>query len=281
MVQPTSASAGLEMRRRSMCYLLVAVFGYGLVCLLLWWQQDRFVFPGAGRGERAVDAPGVELLTVRAETGLRCRLVQKVPPEASAVLAFFVGNGEDLCSAARHVAALSAYGVAVVSAEYPGYGGSEGTPGVASILALADAVGAHALAMARRLGVPFVVAGSSMGSFCAVHVAAAGDAARCLLRAPPTSLVDAAAGPFWWLPVRWLVRHRFDNTAAAALVRCPVLIVHGDQDRIVPLALGQRLRSLFAGPAELFVVEGAGHNDLSLTAPGPVAARVGAFLRGS
>ncbi|MEO6594601.1 MAG: alpha/beta hydrolase [Planctomycetota bacterium] len=260
--------------------LLVLLIGYALIGLLVWSQQDRFVFPGAGRGERPVDVPGVEVLSISGSFGAQYKLVRKVPTSPRAVLAFFVGNGEDLCSAARHTADLAEYGIAVVSAEYPGYGGSKGQPGVYSFMALADAVAAHASALARQLGVPFVVGGSSLGSFCAVHVAASGAAARCLLRAPPSSLVDAASVPFWWLPVRLLLRHKFDNTAAAARVRCPVLILHGDQDRVVPLALGQRLCSLFAGPAELVLVEGAGHNDLSLSPHGLCAARIGTFLRG-
>ncbi len=268
------------MRRRLFYLLLFGLLGYALLVTLMWWQQDRFVFAGAHRGERAVDAPGVELFELEGLDRLPFRAVRLVPPKARAVLAFFVGNGEDLRSAARQVVGLAAHGVAVVAGEYPGYGASPGEPGVASILATADAVAAHAAALARDLGVPFVVGGSSLGTFCALHVAAAGGAARCLLRSPPTSLVAAASRQFWWLPVDLLLRHRFDNEATAARVRCPVLIVHGDSDRIVPLALGERLRSLCAGPAELVVVPGAGHNDLSLVVDGPVGARVGTFLRG-
>jgi uncharacterized protein len=90
--------------------------------------------------------------------------------------------------------------------------------------------------------------------------------------------VEAAQQRFWWLPVGVLLRHRFDSLAIAPQVHCPVLIVHGDCDEIVPLALGQHLCAAFAGPAELIVVPGAGHNDLSLGMHGPVGGRVGAFL---
>lgn len=268
------------MRRRVIQLLLYALVGYALLVTLVWCQQDRLTFPGAGRGDRGVDTPGVDLFTLQGHGGLAFRAVRRVPPQPRAVLAFFVGNGEDLHSAAWQVAELAEHGVAVVSGEYPGYGSSAGKPGVESILAMADAVASHAEALARELQVPFVVGGSSLGTCPAMHVAAKGAAARCLLRAPPTSLVEVAQRQFWWLPVSALLRHRFDNAALAPRVRCPVLIVHGDADTIVPCEFGEKLRSLCAGPAELIVVPGAGHNDLSLARAGPVGDRVGEFLRG-
>jgi pimeloyl-ACP methyl ester carboxylesterase len=269
------------MRRRVVYLLLLALLGYALLVTFLWWQQDRLVFPGALRGDRPIDVPGVEAFELEGLRGVPFRAVRKVPPAPRAVVAFFVGNGEDLRSAARQVVELAAHGVAVISGEYPGYGASRGMPTVESVLAVADAVAAHAAGLARELGVPFVVGGSSLGSFCALHVAAAGGATRCLLRSPPTSIAAVASRRFWWLPVGLLLRHRFDNETVAARVRCPVLVVHGDADQVVPLELGERLRSWCRGPAELVVVPGAGHNDLSLAVDGPVGARVGSFLRGS
>jgi pimeloyl-ACP methyl ester carboxylesterase len=225
--------------------------------------------------------PGVEELRLPGLEGAMFRVAVLVPAAPCAVVAFFVGNGEDLTGAARRAVEVSAHGVAVVTAEYPGYGASEGRPGVASLLRVAEVVAAHAAAMATARGIPFAVGGSSMGTFCALHVAASGHASRCLLLAPPTSMVEAAASRFWWAPVGLLLQHRFDNVAIAPRVQCPVLIVHGDRDRIVPLALGERLLSLLGGAAELAVLPGAGHNGLSVAISSPVGARVGAFLRGS
>lgn len=267
------------MRPRLFVFTVALCLAYGLLLLAMWLLQDRLVFPGAGRPARPIDVAGVEVNRLPGLDGAMFRTAEVVPAAPHAVMAFFVGNGEDLASAARRAVELSAYGIAVVTAEYPGYGDSEGQPGVASLLQVADVVAARARALAQARGIPFWVGGSSLGTFCALHVAADGDAGRCLLRAPPTSLVDAAADRFWWVPVRLLLRHRFDSMAMAPRVRCPVLIVHGDQDRIVPLAHGERLRASLGGAAELVVVPGAGHNDLPLAKDGPVGARVAAFLK--
>lgn len=259
--------------------LVIALIAYALLLLALWLQQDMLVFPGSGRGVRPIDVDGVTIGELSGRDGVPFRTVSCVPEAPTAVLLHFVGNGEDLTSAARAAVQFAGYGIAVVSSEYPGYGGSPGRPGVASLLAAADAAAAHAEALAQRLGVPFFVSGSSLGTFCAVHVAAAGMAQKCLLRAPAVAIADVAARQFWWVPVRSLLRHQFDNTPVAPRVRCPVLIVHGDRDEVIPLEQGQRLRGMFAGSATIVVVPGAGHNDLSLAPDGPVGARVREFLR--
>ena len=121
------------MRRRVIQLLLCALVGYALLVTLVWWQQDRLTFPGAGRGDRGVDTPGVEVFALTGHGGLEFRAVARVPAEPRAVLAFFVGNGEDLHSAARQVADLAEHGVAVVSGE------AFGTPGYLRLsYALAD-----------------------------------------------------------------------------------------------------------------------------------------------
>lgn len=258
---------------------VIALAGYLLLLLAVWLQQDQLVFPGAGRGVRPLDVDGVTTRTLTGSGGEPFRIVECMPPSPHAVVVHFVGNGEDLCSAARTAVALARYGVAVVAAEYPGYGGSRGRPGVASILHNAEVTAAHAGALARQLGVPLIASGSSLGTFSAVHVAAQGTVAKCLLRAPATSIADVAARQFWWLPVRSLLRHGFDNAPRARDVACPVLVVHGASDEVIPAEFGRRLAGMFAGRTEFVAVPGAGHNDLSLAIDGPVGAVVGAFLR--
>lgn len=268
------------MRRLVILSVVAVAAVYAVVVLFVWLQQDRLVFAGAGRGDRPLDAYGVRQVQLTGPAGRSFRAAECVPKDPQALVLFFVGNGEDLRSAGRQAEELAAHGVAVIAPEYPGYGRSEGSPSVDALLGTAEAAADHAEARARELGVPLVVGGSSLGTFCAVHLAAAGRATRLLLRAPPTTMADAAQNRYWWLPVRLLLRHRFDNLTPAARVHCPVLVVHGDADDIVPLALGERLRAAFAGPAELLVVPGAGHNDLSLGVHGPVGERIGTFLRG-
>ncbi len=269
-----------QMRRRTLILLLTLLLaGYSLLLLLLWLAQDQLVFPGAGRQLRPVAIAGVETIELRGPAG-PFRVAEAVPERPRAVLLFFGGNAESLPSLAERAAAYARAGIAVVSPEYPGYGASAGRPGVASFQAMAEVAAAHARALATQRSLPLTIGGHSLGSFCAVHLAAAGLADRLLLLAPPTTLAAAAGHGFWWAPVSLLLRHDFDNLAVAGRVHCPALVLHGDADAIVPCGLGERLCAAFAGPQQFVRVPGAGHNDLPFGPEGPFCDLLLGFLTG-
>ncbi len=254
---------------------------YLLICLLVFAAQDWLLFPGAGRSEGPLHLPpGVQVRWLTRPGGERFRVAESTPDAPHGVMVFFVGNGEDLHSAVFWAQELVQYGLLAVVAEYPGYGESEGTPGVASFLEMAETTAEYGALRARELGLPLMVGGSSLGTFCAVHLAAQGTGERMLLKSPPTSTLSAAQRSFPWLPVGWLLRHRFDSLALASSVRCPTLIAHGEVDRLVPADMGRELSEALAGPTRLLLVPGQGHNDPFLSPDGPLASEVGAFLRG-
>jgi fermentation-respiration switch protein FrsA (DUF1100 family) len=84
----------------------------------------------------------------------------------------------------------------------------------------------------------------------------------CLvLEAPFTSAVDVGAQHYWFVPVRLLMRDQFRSDLRIGKVRAPVLVVHGENDRIVPVTLGERLYGLVRAPKRFVRIAG-GHNDL-------------------
>lgn len=260
--------------------LLAAGLLYAALVALVWWQQDRMIFPGAGRGDRGVPALATPVAVSWLDGESRTRLATIEVAAPRAVALYFGGNGEDLFASTYTAAELAAHGLEAIACEYPGFGASPGRPSAKNVLATALAVAAHARARARALGVPLVVVGSSLGSFAAVHAAAAGHADRLVLRAPPTSIAAIARAGFWWLPVGTLLAHRFDNLEAAPRVACPVLVLHGDRDRIVPTGHGRALADAIRG-ARFVAVPGCGHDDLSLR-PGTAGGEsLRAFLAGN
>ena len=264
-----------------MLWIAIPLGIYVLLCGLVFLMQDFLTFPGAGRDTGSVEIPaGVQVRWLERPGGERFRVAESVPAAPRGVLVFFVGNGEALGSAVWWAEDLAQYGLHTLVVEYPGYGESEGTAGIASILEAAETAGELGAELARQLAVPLMVGGSSLGTFCAVHLAAQGRASRVLLKSPPTSLAAVARLRFPWMPVSWLLRHRFDNLAVAGQVHCPVLVVHGDRDQLVPSSMGDELSKAFAGPSRFLLVSGHGHNDSSLSSSGPAAAEVRAFLGG-
>src|SRR3989442_12972951 len=105
--------------------------------------------------------------------------------------------------------------------------------------------------------------GRSLGSAVASHVAAGNVVAGLVLECPFTNGLGIAR-EHYGLFARFIVRLRLDNLANLRLVRCPVLVFHGTADRLAPLAMGRRVAAAGGGgggPAELVLIQGAGHND--------------------
>ena len=86
-----------------------------------------------------------------------------------------------------------------------------------------------------------------------------------------------------WLPrfVRRLTKNKLDTASKLPSVRCPVLVVHGDRDEVIPASQGRKLFEAAPEPKRLQVVEGAGHNDLSIVGGEKYIDSLAQFIRDS
>jgi uncharacterized protein len=105
------------------------------------------------------------------------------------------------------------------------------------------------------------VAGRSLGTGPAVHLAATQPVKRLVLLVPFDSLLAVARGTMPWLPVDLLLLDRWDAAAEAPLVRAPTTIVAAAVDRVVPTRHAVALHRAFQpGVAELVLVPDPDHN---------------------
>jgi uncharacterized protein len=70
-----------------------------------------------------------------------------------------------------------------------------------------------------------------------------------VLEAPFTSVADVGARHHWFVPVRLFMKDKFRSDLRAGKVTTPVLVVHGDEDTVVPTTLGERLYAMPSAPA--------------------------------
>ena len=84
--------------------------------------------------------------------------------------------------------------------------------------------------------------------------------------APFTSVADVGARHYWFVPVRLFMKDKFRSDLRAGKVTAPVLVVHGDEDTVVPITLGERLYAMIQAPKHLVRVAGGGHSDLGTRA---------------
>ena len=237
-----------------------------VVALAYFFQRSLLYFPDKTAIPPAVTAArDMEVINLKAADGVALQAWYKAAAPSDGggrpTIVLFHGNGGNLAYRSDKARVLLDRGYGVLLAAYRGYGGSGGSPSEAGLLA----DGRAALDFLGEAGVTpgdIVLYGESLGSGVAVAMAGEYDVAALLLEAPFTSVVDVAASHYGFLPVRWLIKDRFDTLALIGAVRVPILVVHGERDEIIPNALGRRLFEAANEPKELRIIAGARHNDL-------------------
>ena len=247
-------------------WLIAAVIIYGgFVALLYLAQRSLQYFP-----ERRRTAPSAVGLTkaeeVVLDTADRERvIVWHVPPcDGQPVFLYFHGNGGSLRWREDRFRDLIADGSGLVALSYRGYGGSTGNPTEKGLIE--DAEAAYAFSVAHYTAERLVLWGESLGSALALTLAAENPVGCVVLEAPITSAVDVGAQHYWFVPVRLLMKDQFRSDLCAGKVTAPVLVVHGEDDLIVPMSFGKSLYGLIRAPKRFVSVAGAGHNDLGARA---------------
>jgi fermentation-respiration switch protein FrsA (DUF1100 family) len=171
------------------------------------------------------------------------------------------GNGENVALDGPFVADLSkALEASVFVFDYRGYGKSEGSPNEAGCIADGSAAQKW-LADKMRIGKARVVVwGRSLGSGVATALAAQNGARALILESAFPSMPDVAALHYPWLPVRWIMKNRYDNVSRIKSYKGFVFQCHGANDTLIPIHLAKTLYEAIPGPKQWHQYEG-GHND--------------------
>ncbi len=186
---------------------------------------------------------------------------------------YFPGNAGHRGYRALELDVISRIGADVYLFDYRGYGDNPGSPSEEKLAD--DARSIWRTVTEKRGARPSQVCllGESLGGGVATRLAAEVCAAGTppgglILRSTFSSLVDVAAHHYWWLPVRALLIDRFPSTDRIATVTCPILVIHGTADTIVPFSNGQRLFEAAPEKSQQSIAKtfaplrGAGHNDI-------------------
>ncbi len=246
--------------------LVVAVaIGYVLAVAGLYLVQRSLLYlPDRTRPELgALAALGAREVRFATSDGLDLLAWHLPPRDGRPLVVYFHGNGGHIGYRSNRLRRFAEEGVGLLLVEYRGYGGNRGAPSEDGLYrdaaaALDFATGELATPAAR-----LALYGESLGSAVAVWAAAHYPAAALILEAPFTRLADAAGHHYPWVPVGLLLRDRFDSLARIASVKAPILIVQGEQDRVIPVRLGRALLAAANEPKEGWFPPEAGHENLA------------------
>jgi uncharacterized protein len=265
-----TADTGLTVPRS---VVLVAVV-VALLLLVVFALQRRLVYFPAGRPPPVADVlPGGSEVTFTTADGVA--LSAWYLPGGPVGVVVLPGNAGNRAGRVPLATALAELGLSVVLVDYRGYGGNPGTPTQVGLERDGEAA---ATWLAARPGLRHVVYfGESIGAAVAIAVAVRHPPAALILRSPFTSLADVARVHYGPVP-DWLLRDRFPSAERVASVEAPVLVIAGEDDRIVPIAQSRRLFAAANEPKHFVAIPSAGHNDLALLHGERMMAEIATFL---
>lgn len=239
------------------------IAAYLVICAAAYFGHRMFMyFPDPARiPPEAAGLESVEEVEFAAADGTKLVSWYAPAQEGKPTILYFHGNAANAANRAPKIDMMLESGFGVFYLNNRGYGGSGGSPTEANNVA--DAIAAYDYV--RGLGVPpdkIVTFGESLGSGQAVRLAAARPVAAVVLEAPLTSTVEVGRSIYFWLPLSLLIADQYNVERDIARVTAPLLILHGEQDEVIPVDMGRRIYNAANQPKRIEVVRDGRHNDL-------------------
>ncbi|MFK5924950.1 MAG: alpha/beta fold hydrolase [Verrucomicrobiota bacterium] len=257
--------------------LLIVIFGVTSIAAFFYFVQDRIIYL-----PQAYARPHGQILAQELRTGRKNRLLSFQTSQgqqqavyfgedrAQKVWLMFGGNGAralDWLALIRRVPVEADVGFLLI--DYPGYGWSEGRPDPRTIQ---QSVAGALLLLADEWELPLddlekslSCMGHSLGAAVALEVAVERGVREVVVISPFTTMA-AMAERVVGKPIAYLLRHRFDNVKSLQALQkneqARVVMFHGEEDKMIPYAMGQSLGRDFAGLVTFHPVQQAGHNDI-------------------
>lgn len=195
------------------------------------------------------------------------------------VALFCHGNAGNISHRLETVVLILSLGVDILLFDYRGYGKSDGSPSEANIYA--DAKACYNWLVEQKGVRPenIILFGRSLGGAVAIELARRAKCGGVVVESSFTSAADMGKRMFPFIPIKYLVRYRFDSIGKIGSLTCPVLVTHSPDDDIVPFEMGRRLFAAANEPKRFITLRG-GHNDREYLADASYTAALKALMHG-
>jgi hypothetical protein len=227
-------------------------------------MEEKFIFFPAAEIEHTPRDVGLAFDDVyfTATDGVRLNGWLVLRPGARITLLWFHGNGGNIGHRVEHLKLLyDKVGANLFIIDYRGYGRSGGMVSEEGTYRDAEAALEY-LRSRKEIDVKGIVLfGQSLGAAVAAELAARKDCLALILEAPFASIREMARVAFPFLPIGPFVRTRYDVVETIRKVKAPLLVLHGDEDDVVPFEQGKKVFAAAVSPKEFHAIPGAHHND--------------------
>lgn len=227
------------------------IFIYAFFCLYVFFVSDRMIFLPQPSSYQDTS----EILKVTTPDRIQLSAVYLPNPASTYTIVYTHGNAEDLGDIQPVLQQLRDIGFSVFAYDYRGYGTSQGNPSERNAYRDIDTVYNY---LTQHLGVPtqrIIAYGRSVGAGSAVDLAARKPLAGLIMESAFTTAFRVV------VPIPILPFDKFRNLDKIKKVTCPVLVMHGRADEVIPFSHGQKLFAAAPEPKLSLWVDGASHND--------------------
>lgn len=245
----------LSWRRAARLVLLVpplVLLGFLIVIMTF---PDRFIFQPQPSSYR--DTSDIIKLDVGGGEKISAKFYDN--KSATYTILFSHGNAEDIGTIEPFVVRLRDQGLNVLTYDYRGYGTSDGEPSESNSYSDIEAAYDYLVNDKGIAPEKIILHGRSLGGAVSADLAKRRKVGGLILESTFTSAFRVVTG------YRILPFDRFESLNKIGDVHCPLLVIHGTDDRLIPIHHGKELFEAANEPKKALWVEGAGHNDLFYT----------------
>lgn len=239
----------------------VAIIYIGVLLVLMFFENLLVYRPMLAAQGWEPAPPGVVDIPLTADDGTALHAWWTTYPGATSALLYLHGNAGNLSHRGSMLVKLrDSQKCNVLIVDYPGYGKSGGRASEAGCYAAAQAAYDWLVDDRKTDPKQIILFGKSLGGGVAVELASRVEHRALVLVKTFSSMPAVGSNLYPWLPVRWIMRNRFDSLERINLCRSPIFVAGAEADQLVPFAHAQCLYEACAGPRAFFRIPG-GHND--------------------
>ncbi len=176
------------------------------------------------------------------------------------VILYFHGNAGDLSRWGKITEYFVAKDYDVLVMDYRTYGKSVGR--LSENAFYKDAQYCYDYLLNQYLEKEISLYGRSLGTGIASYLASKNQPRQLILETPYYSILDVAEHRFSMFPVKYLLKYKFPTYAHLLDTNCPITIIHGTEDAVVPYTSGKKLLKLKVSHLDFITIEGGNHNNL-------------------
>lgn len=250
-----------RLRNNSIKAVGAAGLTYVTILGAFYLLQDSLLFSGPTAGQvRQNDGIGrISRYRLSVDNALlQGWFINSATESTKGIVIYFGGNAENIDSVFYMARKIN--NVHIASMHYRGYGLSTGKPSEQALYA--DALAIYDDLKQKYPTLPIAVVGRSLGTGIATYLAANRSVQSVGLFTPYDSIESVAKRHYRWLPVKYLLKHKFDSVRNAKHIQAPTHIVFAENDSLIPKEHALRLLDAIRGQKTWHLLPNVGHNDI-------------------